>query len=142
MPCLATQKHARQIHGGHVLSRGSQPSIKYNLHNIHRQSAQSNHWQADDIKMREGLEREYGKEYLDFVLSLKQTRALKFTKPQYLAFYRIACDIVNDLRKQGKTFNTKERIEMRNKLNIKLGIYHLRHSRYDQDKRRNEKSDS
>jgi len=130
-PCLATQRHAKQMHAGHVFSRGSQPSMKYNLHNIHRQSAQSNHWQADDIKMREGLVREYGQDYLDFVVTLKATKALKFSKPQYKAFWQIACVIVNDMRRDGKTYNRQERIEMRNWVNIKLGIYHLKHSKYD-----------
>ena len=38
-------KLANQMHAGHVYSRGSNPMLRFNLHNIHRQSAQSNHFQ-------------------------------------------------------------------------------------------------
>ena len=131
LPCLARGNHAKQMHGGHVLSRGSQPSMRYNLHNIHRQSAQSNHWQQDDIKMREGLAREYGNGYLDFLIGLKATPPLKYSNVEYKEFYEIACEIARDMRLSGEVFNTKERIKKRNWVNIKIGMYYLKHSRYD-----------
>ena len=45
--CLARNKRG-QMHAGHVYARGGNATIRYNLHNIHRQSAQSNHHQNDD----------------------------------------------------------------------------------------------
>lgn len=122
-PCLAKNVHANQIQAGHVYSRGAHPAIKYNLHNIHRQSAQSNHWQADDQLMIEGLVREYGKEYADFVGELRQTETLKFTNYEYQQFYKTACKIEKKLRQSGRVFNKYERIEMRNRVNRMLGIY-------------------
>jgi len=70
--CLARQINAGQLHGGHVFSSGANKNFTYNCHNIHRQSAQSNHWQNDDALMKEGLEREYGRSYLLFVTALYQ----------------------------------------------------------------------
>ena len=69
--CLATGKKTTIIHGGHVLSRGSTPFLRFNLHNIHRQSGQSNHFQSDDLKLRAGLINEYGQDYFDYLESNK-----------------------------------------------------------------------
>jgi len=68
LPCLARGVNAKQMHGGHIFSRGSNRTMRYNLHNIHRQSAQSNHFQNDDGLLREGLSNEYGYEYMDFII--------------------------------------------------------------------------
>jgi len=122
-PCLAKQVHAAQIHAGHVYSRGAHPAIKFNLHNIHRQSAQSNHWQSDDQLMIEGLSREYGEEYAEFVGELRQTETLKFSNHEYQEFYKKACEIEKKLRHSGRVFSTTQRIEMRNRVNRLLGIY-------------------
>lgn len=67
--CLATQRNTGTIHAGHVFSRGSTPQLRYNLHNIHRQSGQSNHFQSDDLKLREGLISEYGQRYFEYLES-------------------------------------------------------------------------
>ena len=130
LPCLARQNVVRYYDGGHVYGVGANQSMRYNLHNIHRQGKGSNKWQKDDLLMREGLVREYGQDYVDFLFSCKATLPLKFSRYQYMAFYKIACDIANDLKKKSISYCTKERIEMRNKINIELGIYHLKHSRY------------
>lgn len=131
LPCLATELYPNQMHGGHVYSKGSNQSMRYNLHNIHRQSAQSNHFHNDDIKMQEGLVREYGEGYLDFLKSCKQTPPLKFMKPDYEGFYRKACGLANDLIKLDATYTAEERIKERNRINIKIGIYRLKHSVYE-----------
>lgn len=136
-PCLATERHPNQMHGGHVFSRGSQQTMRYNLHNIHRQSAQSNWHQSDDLKMQEGLVREYGQGYLDFVNGLKSTPALKYSKTEWNSFYRKACKISNSLRKEGNTFDKDQRIKERNRVNIKLGIYSYKNSNYDNQRRQN-----
>ncbi len=67
LPCLARNIHANQIHAGHIYSRGGTPCLRYNLHNIHRQCAQSNHFQSDDLKLRQGLINEYGRDYMDYL---------------------------------------------------------------------------
>lgn len=121
--CLAKNTPTKQVHGGHVFSRGGHSNFKYNLHNIHRQSAHSNHFQNDDRLMHEGIVREYGSEYLDFINSLQQTSLLKLSNIEWLSKYQIACKIANRLRKEGKNYTLHERINLRNSVNLELGIY-------------------
>lgn len=122
-PCLARGYHADQMHGGHVFSKGANPSMALNLHAIHRQSAQSNHNGNDDGLMRDGIVREYGRGYMDFLFGLKKAPALRYSNLQYLGFYRKACKIANELKRKGEVFNMEERIEMRNRINLELEIY-------------------
>ena len=46
--CLARQYIPKQTHSGHLVSRSAAANMKYNLHNMFAQSAQSNHFQNDD----------------------------------------------------------------------------------------------
>ena len=121
--CLARNTRG-QMHAGHVYSRGSNPTIKFNLHNIHRQSAMSNHYQNDDGLLREGIEREYGDYYMSFISSLRRTPALKYSNEEYKEFYLMAKEILKELKKdETKVFSKEQRIKLRNKINLKLGIY-------------------
>jgi hypothetical protein len=124
LPCLARNYHPGQIHAGHIYARGGNQYIKYNLHNIHRQSAQSNGKQNDDGLLREGLINEYGQEYMDFISQLRQTPKLEYMNHEYREFTKHASSIANELKRQGKIFpTTQERIYMRNEINNQLGIY-------------------
>jgi hypothetical protein len=124
LPCLARGKFG-QMHGGHIYSKGSSPNCKFNLHNIHRQSAQSNHWQNDDYLLREGLKKEYGDEYFEFILSLRNTAVVKYSNKEYEDFYKMACKIATSLRNNinDEPYSLIERIELRNDINKTLGIY-------------------
>lgn len=131
LPCLARGYHPNQIHAGHIFSRGSNQSIRYNLHNIHRQSAQSNHYQNEDGLLREGLIKEYGKEYYDFILALRQTPSLEYSNQEFKELNKHASAIARQLKKEGRIFpTTEERIFMRNEINKQLGIYELKYCEY------------
>lgn len=121
LPCLA-RGHEGQIHGGHVYSKGGYKEMRFNLHNIHRQSAQSNHFQNDDGKMRDGIEMEYGIEYLEFIKSLIGKPIPKFTNEEYREKFEIAKSISKMLYNKGP-FDLKTRIDLRNQANKTLGIY-------------------
>lgn len=122
--CLAKNKPmSKKIDGGHVFSRGSSTNIKYNLHNIFAQSAQSNHFQSDDRLMHEGVKREFGDKYYEFLCSLNQTPIVKYTNQDYKDFYKRACAVANRLKKNKKRLTSKQRIEVRNEVNTELGIY-------------------
>lgn len=123
LPCLARGYHASQYHAGHLFSRGSNSSMALNIHNIHRQGAQSNHFQNDDGLLREGLVKEYGQEYFDFISELRRTPQLHYSNEQYKDFFKKASEIALKLKREGNTFNLKERIDIRNKVNSDLGIY-------------------
>jgi len=123
LPCLAKGIHANQIHAGHIFSRGSNFTIRFNLHNIHRQSAQSNHFQNEDGLLREGLVNEYGNDYYEFVSGLRKTEAIKLSNQEFKDIYKTACKIALKLKKKGDVFTKSERINKRNEVNLELGIY-------------------
>lgn len=122
-PCLALKYHAGQMHGGHIYAKGGNKTMSLNLHNIHRQSAQSNHSHNDDGLLRENLAEEYGQKYADWLSSMRQCPTLKFTNGEYLEFYRTACQMANELKRLGQTFDKEGRILLRNEINTVLGIY-------------------
>ncbi|HEY6143758.1 MAG TPA: recombination protein NinG [Flavobacterium sp.] len=122
LPCLA-KKRFGQIHAGHVFGRGSNTTIRFNLHNIHRQNAQSNHFQNDDGLLREGLTNEYGQEYMTFVSELRQTPALTYKDKEFKEFTEKAHEIAKRLLKLDLEYSLKIRIMLRNKINQEIGIY-------------------
>jgi len=120
--CLARNQRGK-INAGHVFARGGNQTIRYNLHNIHRQSAQSNHWQNDDGLLREGIIKEYGSNYMDFIASLRQTPQIKYNDKEYKDIALKASKIALRLKKLDLNYSLTERIELRNKINLELGIY-------------------
>lgn len=122
LTCLARNQRG-QIHAGHVYARGGNQYIRYNLHNIHRQSAQSNHHQNDDGLLREGVVREYGQEYMDFISELRRTPRLEYDNRQFRDLTTKARVILKSLIKDDKIYSKSERIEIRSRINLELGIY-------------------
>ncbi len=121
--CLATQKTSNQYHGGHIFSRGGNSNMALNLHNIHRQSAHSNHFQAHDVLMRDGIVREYGGEYMEKLTKLKSFIMPKISNLEYKSLYKTACLECNKLKKNKLIRTAKDRISERNRINLCLGIY-------------------
>jgi hypothetical protein len=111
------------MHGGHVFAKGGNSSMALNLHNIHRQSAQSNRFQNDDGLLREGLSNEYGENYMQFISELRRTPQLNYLNMEYMDFYKVAKSISKKLIKDGRRYNKEERIVLRNKINLLLCIY-------------------
>jgi hypothetical protein len=131
LPCLATNVIPKQIHGGHVFARGGNSYMAMNLHNIHRQSAQSNHFQNDDGLMKEGIKNEYGEEYLEFISNLRRTPCPEITPLEYGTIYKKACKVANKLIKLNLSYPLKKRIELRNEINLELGIYPSEYCKFE-----------
>ena len=131
LPCLALGYHAGQIHGGHIFAKGGNKTISLNLHNIHRQSAQSNKNHNDDGLLREKLSQEYGHKYFEFISGMRQCEALHYTNLEYMEFYKTANEIALMLKKSGQNFDLKGRITMRNEVNLTLGIYPEKYCVYE-----------
>lgn len=131
-PCLAKGIYSKQFHAGHVFSRGSNPTIRFNLHNIHRQSAQSNHFQNEDGLFREGLMQEYSVSYYNFVSGLRKTPSIHYSNEEYRVYYKKSCKLFNELKKSLKTFEkVNERIKERNRINLELNIYDKKYCIYN-----------
>lgn len=122
LPCLARKKGGKMA-AGHIFSRGSNPTIRYNLHNIHRQNTQSNHFQNDDGLLREGLVNEYGQNYMNFISELRTTPQLHYKEFEYREFTYVAQKIALSLSKLNLTYSLENRILLRNKINEELAIY-------------------
>ncbi len=133
LPCLA-RKQGGKMQAGHIYSRGSNPTVRYNLHNIHRQNAQSNHFQNDDGLLREGLVNEYGQDYMDFISELRRTPQLRYKDFEYKELTHNAQQIVSSLIQLDLTFSLEKRILMRNKINLELGIYAIEFCCFDLNK--------
>lgn len=121
--CLA-RGYGGQMHAGHVYARGGNSTMKFHLHNIHRQCAQSNHNQNDDGLLREGVVNEYGQRYMDYISNLRQMKTLDYNNKEYHEFYKKACKIANKMAKENiYYYSPEERIRKRNEINIEIGIY-------------------
>ena len=122
--CIATDIKTGKMNGGHYIAVGSNESIRFNLHNIHIQSFESNHFKSGDtIKYQDGLKRVYGSDYFEFVESLRQTQPIKLTIETLKEKISIAKLIVKELKELGNTYTAKERLDLRNEYNSRLGIY-------------------
>jgi hypothetical protein len=126
LPCIATGDKATD--GGHFRSVGSHDSIRFNLHNIHRQSRGSNGFKGGaQIDYIHGIENEYGKEYRDFIeYDLRQTPVQNWTKEQL----RQAMKDCNEIKRwllnviKAQPISTPaQRIARRNEVNCWLGLY-------------------
>lgn len=130
LPCLARGHMANQFHAGHIYARGGNSSMKYNLHNIHRQGAQSNHFQNDDGLLREGLVKEYGQGYMTFISELRRTEPMKFSNIEYKEINKVAKGVLKMFLQKGLTYSKSERINLRNEINLTLGIYKIEYCEF------------
>ena len=121
--CIATGNYGK-MNGGHYVSVGANRTTALNLHNIHIQSFESNHHKSGDpIKYRLGLIERYGNDYFEYVQYIQQHKALHLTKGDMIAIALKAAFIRNELKRNEEQKTPYERIELRNQINLRLGIY-------------------
>lgn len=111
--------------GGHNHSKGAYPAIRYNLHNIFKQTRGCNHQgQTSPEKFAEGIEKMYGKDYRVFCDDLKTSiDKTGITPKDYPEKIAEAQKIVRELKKLDNTYTPKQRIRLRTEYNKRLGIY-------------------
>lgn len=124
--CISNRKPLNfKFDAGHFYSRGSNPSLSFNLMNIYGQSVNSNqHLSGDQINFLEGLELDFGKEHKEFVLSLKRLYpVLKLTKEEVKEKIPLVRSLIKWVKLQDKKFTLEERVSLRVKFNAEIGIY-------------------
>jgi hypothetical protein len=126
LTCIATGDKATD--GGHFRSVGSHDSIRFNLHNIHRQSRGSNGFKGGaQIDYIHGIENEYGKEYRDFIeYDLRQTPVQNWTKEQLRQAMKDCNEIKKELIKLIEYYgqvSPEIRVQRRSLFNNLLGLY-------------------
>ena len=82
-----------------------------------------NHFQNDDGLLREGLVKEYGQEYMDFISELRTIQSHKLKNEDCMNFYKVACKIAARLKKDLKPYEKEDRIILRSQVNLALEIY-------------------
>lgn len=111
---------------GHRHSVGSNCSLRYDLHNLHMQDYNCNGPRSsNDFEYKKGLAERYGKEYQEYVdteiVRLYPSLNLKpFELKEAITKARI---IIKRLKRENKEYSFSERIELRNKLNLEIGLY-------------------
>ena len=125
--CISTLKPLNDKYdAGHFYSCGSNPSLRFNLHNIHAQSVYANQYlSGDQMNYLNGLETIYGAEYKNMVIGLKQKYPiLKLNVDELKEKIIIAKEIVKELKTINRVpYSRLDRYAMRMEFNKKLGIY-------------------
>ncbi len=123
-PCIATGKHEGKMNGGHYLSVASNPTVRFNLHNIHIQSEHSNSWKSGDtIRYQDGIVRIYGQKYLDSMNALKSHPVIKLGIEDVRSRISVAKNIIKYHLPEGEIYSPPERVCLRVLFNETLGIY-------------------
>lgn len=123
-PCIATGSFTGKMNAGHYTSVGSNPTIRFHLDNIHIQSEHSNSFKGGDLlKYQDGLKRVYGKEYFEYVDSLRQMKPIKLNIDELKEKIKIAREISKELKEKNCIYSTSERLALRTYFNEQLGIY-------------------
>jgi len=121
--CIASGNFGK-MNGGHYISVGANRTTALNLHNIHIQSFESNHHKSgDQINYRLGVIERYGNDYFEFIESLNRHKPLHLSTSDMIEIASKASKIRLELKRNLEQKTSKERIELRNKINLELGIY-------------------
>lgn len=109
---------------GHCFSRGAFPSIRFNLHNIWSQSVHDNQYLSGNFNgFRTRLIEKFGASYFEYIESLRsEYPSLKLTKDELTEAKLICKEIIKELKEEGYLTDL-ERLEIRYKLNKRIGIY-------------------
>jgi len=124
--CISSNRPlAESRNSGHIFSVGSNPTLRFNLHNIYNQSISDNKDKGGQpLEAMEGIKNMYGQEQYDYVLGLKkQYKYIGLSIDELKEKITIARSIVKHLKLENKTYNSVQRIDLRRKFNKMIGIY-------------------
>lgn len=128
-PCISSGRTTGKMNGGHYISVAANNSIRFNLHNIHKQSFSDNHFKSsnrDGYDM--GLMARYGLKYFDFVkyeLTAKYP-SVKLSIPELKAAISQARSFLAMLSEMGDalhSYTASGCMELRDMANYQIGIY-------------------
>ena len=111
--------------GGHRESRGSNPTLRYNLHNIFKQTRYCNSKsEGNKVAYNEGLIKMYGNIYFDKVNALKLTyKTINLLHSEIPTYLKEARKILRELKKLDLEYSPKQRMALRDEYNKRIGIY-------------------
>ena len=123
-PCISCGRFGKP-QAGHYHSTSKSSSIRFHLDNIHIQDFYCNvELSSNVIGYNEGLVKIYGENYKSTVENLPAIFKLnKMSIPEVKDKITITNQIIKELESERKKYNVAERVELRNKYNILIGIY-------------------
>ncbi len=131
--CISSGKPLNPKHdAGHYYSVGSNPTLRFNLHNIFAQSVSDNQFKGGNpIEYIINVANLFGEEYADEVVSLrKRYSILKLSIPEIEVAIGKSRKFLKYIKKiseysplRTRNFSHEERIELRREANIMIGIY-------------------
>lgn len=115
------REYGKQVDGCHYTSQGSNPTIRFNLHNIHSGDSYCNNYSNTHISgYYDGLIQRYDKEYADYIkYELPKTPTIKLLSNEIADKLKIVRDLIRNF----DTFIFKDGKEGREILNKIIGIY-------------------
>ena len=126
-PCISSNKTTGQDHAGHFHSRGSKPSLRFNLFNIWKQSAQDNAWKGGNIhQYLLNLNELFGEAWVDWNIVKLPLRypLIKLSVLEIKEKILICRQIVKEQKNGDFIATTKEeRVAIRAILQEQIGIY-------------------
>jgi len=111
--------------GGHRESRGSNPTLRYNLHNIFKQTRYCNSKsEGNKIDYNEGIIKMYGDAYFDKVDSLRlRYKTINLLHSEIPIALKEARKVLREIKKLDLEYTATQRIKLREKYNKRIGIY-------------------
>ena len=123
-PCIATGAFKGKMNAGHMISVGSNDTIRFHLHNIFIQSEHSNSYRAGDtIKYQEGIIKTFGHEQLDYMMSLRSIQPIKLTASDLKSAISKTRQIIKDIGEREYIYDSETRLKLRTLYNEQIGIY-------------------
>jgi hypothetical protein len=114
-----------EVNAGHFFAVGSNPAIRYNLLNIFNQSQNDNFrkgGKGSNYGLR--LKEVFGEDIRNEIEGLvAKYPSLHLSKPEAREALKKARQIIKELEQVDIVFSTEYRIEVRRKLNERIGIY-------------------
>ena len=111
--------------GGHRHSRGNNPSLRWNLHNIHNQTRHCNSFSEGNKHVYDqGIENKYGAQYRELVESLPLFYPeLKLPHSELPEKLKTSRAIYRELKTLNQVYPPEVRIRLREEYNKRIGIY-------------------
>lgn len=132
-PCISCKNFGKP-QAGHYHTVNSDGTIRFNLHNIHIQDYHCNvERSANIIGYDEGLIRIYGRDYWEYVkFQLKNIYhlPLKLSIPEIKEAIEISKEILKELKAAEVEYSPIQRLQLRDRLNKRIGIYKHFYSEY------------
>lgn len=125
-PCISSGRYKGLMNGGHYIAVAANNSIRFNLHNIHKQSFSDNHHKSSNRDgYDEGLKARYGQEYFEYVKYelTAQYPSIKLSIPELKEAIKNARRVLKELQYYTGKLSLPSLIDTRTYANQQIGIY-------------------